>query len=160
MMNIILADKTKIEADGIRPDGRGLIIDVAAGQLSEIEPLITNDNIDTIVCVEDNTIFARYCNQQLESISKDDTGIHIKTRYKTINAGVDVSKQLASLQNTILQMKNDITSVRDVQDVQNVAIAEIGGIVSQNMLSSENGEEATGDDTILCDDDKDKESNT
>lgn len=141
-MNIVLTDGTKIEVSSINPNGRGLGIDAAVGQLSEIESYVTNESIHTITCMEGDTVFARYDNQQLESLTKDSTGVHIYTRYKTLTAGTDVSKQLSDLQNTILQMKNDITSVRDVQDVQNVAIAEIGGIVSQNMLSSENGEEA------------------
>lgn len=48
--------------------------------------------------------------------------------------------------------------MKNMQDIKNVAVAEIGGLVSQNLTA--NGEEATGDDTILCDDDKDKEGNT
>lgn len=142
-MKIILTDNTTIEVNSIRPDADGLVIDVVSTQISDIEQQITSENIGTIICKEGETVFARYDNQQLESLSKDDTGVHIRTRRKVLTAGVDISKQLENLQNTILQMKNDITLVRDVQDVQNIAIAEIGGIVSQNMLSNENGEEET-----------------
>lgn len=150
-MNIILSDGTKIEINSISPNGRGLVIDAVAGQLSEIEPYITTDNIDTIICMEGNTVFARYDNQQLDSLVKDNTGVHINTRYKTIAADADVSKQLSDLQNELLLVQN-------TQDVQNAAIAEIGVLVSKSMTA--NGEEETGNDTILCDDDKDKESNT
>lgn len=144
-MNIILADGKKIKINGIRPRGGGLIIDAAAEQLSEIEPFITNDNIETITCMEGNTIFARYDNQQLGSLVKDDAGIHINTRYKTIAADADVSKQLSDLQNALL-------SVQNTQDVQNAAIAEIGELVSQSMTADakDYGEEAKENDTVLC----------
>lgn len=154
-MNIVLTDGTKIEISNINPNGRGLCIDAAVGQLSEIEQYVTNENIHTITCMEGNTVFARYDNQQLESLVKDSIGIHIYTRYKTLAADTDISKQLSELQNTILFVQN-------TQDVQNAAIVEIGKIVSQAMTTNthDDGEEATVDDTILCDDDKDKESNT
>lgn len=153
-MNIILANEAKIEVSSIIPNGGGLTIDAVAGQLSEIEPHITNESMHTITCIEGDTVFARYDNQQLESLVKNSTGIHIYTRYKTLAAGIDVSKQLSELQNTIL-------SVQNTQDVQNAAIAEIGELVSQSMTTNthEDGEEATEDDTILCDDDKEKQSN-
>lgn len=144
-MNIILADKTKIKVNSINPNGQGLVIDVAAKQLSEIESHITNDSIHTITCMEGNTVFARYDNQQFESLVKDDTGVHINTRYKTIAADADVSKQLSNLQNKLL-------SVQNTQDVQNAAIAEIGELVSQSMTADtkDYGEEAKENDTVLC----------
>lgn len=144
-MNIILSDGTKIEINSISPDGRGLIIDVAVGKLSEIEPYITNDSIHTITCMEGNTVFARYDNQQLDSLVKDNTGVHINTRYKTIAADADVSKQLSDLQNELLLVQN-------TQDVQNAAIAEIGVLVSQSLTADakDYGEEAKKNDTVLC----------
>lgn len=144
-MNIILTDETKIEVSNIRPNGRGLVIDAVVGQLSEIESYVTNENIHTITCMEGNTVFARYDNQQLESLVKDNTGVHIYTRYKTIAADADVSKQLSDLQNALLLVQN-------TQDVQNAAIAEIGTLVSQSMTADtkDYGEEAKENDTVLC----------
>lgn len=137
-MNIILTDGTKIKVNSISPNGRGLVIDAAGGKLSEIEPYITNESINTITCKEGNTVFARYDNQQLESLIKDKTGIHIHTRYKTLTAEEDVSKQLSELQNTIL-------SVQNTQDVQNAAIAEIGDLVSQSLATAKNETNSNGE---------------
>ena len=136
-MKIILTDNTTIEVNSIRPTAGGLTIDVAAGKVADVEPQITAESVDTITCTEENTVFARYCNQQLESISKDDAGVHIKTRYKTLPAEADVSKQLSDLQNTILTIRNELETVQNVQDVQNVAIAEVAEIVSQSMAADE-----------------------
>ncbi|MDE7238935.1 MAG: hypothetical protein K2N41_04405, partial [Lachnospiraceae bacterium] len=76
------------------------------------------------------------------SISTDDKGVHIKTRYKTLTADKDVSKQLSELQNTILSMRSDLETVQNVQDVQNIAIAEVAEIVSQSI--AEDGTEEGG----------------
>lgn len=134
-MEIILTDNTKIAVNNIRPTADGLTIDVATEKVADIEPQITLESVDTITCAEGDTVFARYCNQQIESILKDDTGVHIKTRYKTLPADKDVSKQLSDLQNTILSMQSDLETVQNVQDVQNVAIAEVAEIVSQSMAA-------------------------
>ncbi len=128
-MKIILSDLTEINVNKITPYVGGLKIDTVATQVSEIEQCITNANIDTITCAEDDTVFARYCNQQLDSIVKDNTGVHINTKYKTLAADADVSKQLSDLQNTILSMQS-------MQDIQNAAIAEIGGLVSQSLTAT------------------------
>lgn len=138
-MKIILTDKTEIVVNSIRPTADGLTIDVAAESLADIEQQITLESVDTIICAKGDTVFARYCNQQLVSIYKDSMGVHFNTKYKTLAADRDVSKQLADLQNTILSMQSDLTEVQSIQDVQNVAIAEIGGIVSQSMAAG--GEE-------------------
>lgn len=152
-MKIILTDLTEIKVNEIIPSGEGLVINTTAKQVSEIEQYITNTNIDTITCMEGDTVFARYCNQQLDSLVKDGEGIHIHTKYKTLAADADVSKQLSDLQNTIMSMQS-------IQDIQNAAIAEIGGLVSQSMTetadTNNNGEEATEDDTVLRADDNDK----
>lgn len=68
--------------------------------------------------------FARSCNQQLAGIYKDSTGVHIRTKHKTLIAGKDVSMQLTDPQNAIVAIQN-------IQDVQNVAIAVIGRDVSK-----------------------------
>lgn len=67
-MNIVLTDETKFEVSSINLDRQGLVIDAAVGQISEIEPCITNESIHTITCMESDTVFARYDNQQLESL--------------------------------------------------------------------------------------------
>lgn len=131
-MRIVLS-KTEIEVHSIRPTADGLTIDVVAENVADIEKQITPEHIETIRCVEGDTTFALYKNQQLISLYKDSEGVHIKTRYKTLPADKDVSKQLSDLQNTILSMQNELTSVQSVQDIQNSAIAEIGNLVSQNI---------------------------
>ncbi|MDE5818045.1 MAG: hypothetical protein K2I07_01820 [Lachnospiraceae bacterium] len=141
-MEIILTDNTIIAVNSIRPTADGLTIDVTSEKVADIEPQITPESVDTITCAEGDTVFARYCNQQLESISKDDKGVHIKTRYKTLTADKDVSKQLSELQNTILSMRSDLETVQNVQDVQNIAIAEVAEIVSQSI--AEDGTEEGG----------------
>lgn len=134
-MKIILSNKAEIAVNSIIPTADGLTIDAAAENLADIEQEITQESVDTIICAEGETVFARYCNQQLVSICKDSMGVHIRTRHKTLIAGKDVSMQLTDLQNTILSMQSDLASVQGVQDVQNVAIAEIGGIISQSMAA-------------------------
>lgn len=131
----IIVNKAEIEVNSIRPTADGLTIDVVAKNVADIEQQITAESINTITCAEGNTVFARYCNQQLESISKDSTGVHIKTRYKTLTADKDVSKQLSDLQNTVLSMRNNLETVQNVQEVQNAAIAEVAEIVSQSMAA-------------------------
>lgn len=154
-MKIILTDLKEIKVNEITPSSGGLVIDTAATRISEIEQYITNTNIDTITCAEDDTVFARYCNQQLDRIVKDSAGVHIYTKYKTLVTDADVSKQLSDLQNAIM-------SIQSVQDVQNAAIAEIGGLVSQNLTAeadaNNNKEGATEDDTVLCDDGTNEQS--
>ncbi len=138
-MKIVLTDATTIEVTNIVPHAGGLIIDTPGTSLAEIEQQITAENIDTITCMEGDTAFARYYNQQLDCISKDGRGVHIKTKYKVLLADKDVSKQLVDLQNTILSIGNDLASVQSVQDVQLAAIADLGDIVSQSMMSDVNG---------------------
>ncbi len=142
-MKIVLKDATTIEVTNIVPHAGGLIIDTPGTSLAEVEQQITAENIDTITCAEGETVFARYYNQQLDCILKDGRGVRINTKYKVLLADKDVSKQLVDMQNTIISIGNDLVSVQSVQDVQNVAIAEIGELVSQSMMSDANGEEAT-----------------
>lgn len=142
-MKIVLTDATTIEVTNIAPHAGGLIIDTPGTSLAEVEQQITAENIDMITCMEGDTVFARYYNQQLDCISKDGRGVHISTKYKVLLADKDVSKQLVDMQNTIISIGNDLVSVQSVQDVQNVAIAEIGELTSQSMMSDANGEEAT-----------------
>lgn len=134
-MKIILSNKAEIEAISISPTADGLTIDVVAEKIADIEQEITQESVDTITCAEDDTVFARYCNQQLASLYKDSAGVHIKTKYKTLVADKDASMQLTDMQNTILSMQSDLASVQDLQDVQNVAIAEIGEIISQSIAA-------------------------
>lgn len=134
-MKIVLKDKTEIEVNSIRPTADGLTIDVATENVADIEQQITPESIDTIICADGNNVFARYENQQVGSLYKDDTGVHIKTRYKTLPANQDISKQLSDLQNTILSMQSNLETVQSVQDVQNIAIAEVAEIVSQSMTA-------------------------
>lgn len=150
-MKIILTDNATIAVNSIRPTGDGLIIDVAATQLADVEQQITSENCETITCKEGETVFARYNNQQLDKIVKDTAGVHIYTRYKILTADIDISSQLSELQNAIL-------SLQSMQDVQNAAIAEIGELVSQNFVedANENGEEVTVDGAVLCDDGENK----
>lgn len=70
-MKIVLTDATTIEVTDIVPHAGGLIIDTTETSLAEIEQHITAENIDTITCMEGDTVFARYYNQQLDCISKD-----------------------------------------------------------------------------------------
>lgn len=146
-MKIILTDNTTIEVNKITPNADGLVIDVAATLISDIEQQITHQSIETIICKEGETVFAKYDHQQLDKMVKDTAGVHIYTRYKILTADIDISSQLSEIQNAIL-------SLQSMQDVQNAAIAEIGELVSQNFVedANENEEEVTVDGAVLCND--------
>ncbi len=131
-MNITLTNGEVVTVANVTPAANGIIIDIKDADMTAMEGLFTDQNVGTLKLDENGTIFGIYYNQRLGCIIKDEYGVHVHTKSKKILANIDVSKELSDINSRIL-------SVQNMQDIQNAAIMEIGGMVAQNMENKGEG---------------------